>query len=41
MYGKPVVGVFLDIHAAFDTIEPEAVRKAMEGKGIDNIITDW
>ena len=41
MYGKPVVGVFLDIQAAFDTIEPEAVRKAMEDKGIDSIITDW
>ena len=41
MFGKPVVGVFLDIQAAFDTIHPECIRGALEDKGVDSLITNW
>ena len=41
MYGKPVVGVFLDIQAAFDTIKPSKIREALENKGVEPLITNW
>ena len=41
MLGKPVVGVFLDIQAAFDTIQPECIRDALEDKGVDSLISNW
>ena len=41
MYGKPVVGVFLDIQAAFYTIKPECIFNAHDDKGIDKEITNW
>ena len=39
--GKPVLGVFLDIQAAFDTIKPEKIRDELTAKGVENIITNW
>ena len=33
--------VFLDIHAAFDTIEPEALREALHHRGGDPIMVQW
>ena len=41
MYGKPIVGVFLDIQAAFDTIAPEAKRDALDERGTSSIISNW
>ena len=38
MYGKPVVGVFLDIQAAFETIKPSKIREALENKGVEPLI---
>ena len=33
--------VFLDIHAAFDTISPTHIKQTLEEKGIDNLVTEW
>ena len=41
MYGKPVVGVFLDIQADFDTIGPVAIIDSLEERGVDRLITNW
>ena len=40
-YGKHVLAVFLDIQAAFDTIDPIHIRDTLERKGINKEITDW
>ena len=41
MYRKLVVGVFLDIQVAFDTKKTEAIKEALEQKGINPLIYKW
>jgi ribonuclease HI len=38
---KYVIGVFLDIQAAFDTIDPESIRKALLKHGASEIMVNW
>ena len=40
-FGRHVLSVFLDIAAAFDTIDPLHIRDTMQRKGIKDAITDW
>lgn len=35
------MGVFLDIQAAFDTIQPRCIQDALEEKGVDSLIHNW
>ena len=36
-----LIGVFLDIQAAFDTIQPEAVEESFLKHGGDEIMVNW
>ena len=36
-----ILSIYLDIQAAFDTIEPTHIRDALQRKGIKQEITDW
>ena len=39
--GKSVLGVFLDIQAAFDTIKPEAIKDALLEHNINPLMVNW
>ena len=39
--GQHVIGVFLDIQAAFDTIDPEKVKTSLIEHGGDEDLVDW
>ena len=41
LMGKSVLGVFLDIQAAFDTIKPELIRSKLIEHGGDSDMVDW
>ena len=36
-----MVGVFLDIQAAFDTIQPRCIKTALEERGVSSLISNW
>ena len=38
---EPVIGVFLDIQAAFDTIQPKAIKEALINHNIDPQMVEW
>ena len=40
-YGKHVLATFLDIQAAFDTIDPGHIRNALLEKNINNDMVNW
>ena len=38
---EDVIGVFLDIQAAFDTIQPLAIKQALHNHNLDDKLVDW
>ena len=38
---EEVIGVFLDIQAAFDTIQPLAIKQAIHNHNLDDELVDW
>ena len=38
---EDIIGVFLDIQAAFDTIQPLAIKQALRNHNLDDKLVDW
>ena len=41
MNRQHVVGIFLDISSAFDSIDPNFICSQLRSKGVDDKLTDW
>ena len=38
---EDVIGIFLDKQAAFDTIQPLAIKQALHNHNLDDKLVDW